>query len=117
MILTENNYISFAMHNYNNPQCRSVAEFEDDLNRIKYLKRLVGRYLRTGVLRDRLILNHLIVFCNVFGIEAAQQILFFKLCEEMQPVLKSCLVFLKSYPDPEDGVDIDIKVLELLETI
>ena len=117
MRLTENNYITFAMHNYNNPQCHSIEEFEEDLNRIKYLKRLFGRYLRTGELRERLILNHLIVFCNVFGLDAAKEILFFKLCDAMHPLVKSFLVFLNSYPEPEDGVDIDMHIIDRLETI
>ena len=66
-ILTDDNYVMYAMKHYTNPHCRGVDEFQEDLNRIKYLKRLIRRYISSGELKDRLILNHIIVFYNVFG--------------------------------------------------
>ncbi len=76
--LNETNYIMFATKYYDNPQCTSVEEFNDDLNKIKYVKRLFNRFLETGELRVNLILNHLIVIYNVFENEAATRMLFFR---------------------------------------
>ena len=69
--LNEENFVLFASRNYNNPQCTSIDEFNDDLLRFKYLKRLFKRYIKDGDLQERLILNHLVVLYNVFGITAA----------------------------------------------
>ena len=74
-MLTDENYMLFAMKSYINPQCRDVEEFHEDMNRIKYLKRLFKKYKSNGILRERLILNHLIIFTNVFGINASARIL------------------------------------------
>ena len=76
--LNEANYNMFAMKHYDNPQCTTVEEFNDDLNKIKYVKRLFNRFLDTGELRTNLILNHLIVIYNVFENEAATRMLFFR---------------------------------------
>lgn len=96
--LTEENYVLYAMRAYNNPQCTSIEEFHEDLNRTKYLKRLLRRYKTTGSLRERLILNHIIIFFNVFGVEAASRLLFFKLEEDLHPLLKTFLVYLNFLP-------------------
>ena len=76
--LNEKNYLHFAMKFYDNRQCTSVEEFNEDLNKIKYVKRLFNRFLETGELRTNLILNHLIVIYNVFENEAATRMLFFR---------------------------------------
>ena len=60
--LNDDNIVNFAMKNYNNPSCKNIEEFQEDFNRIKYVKRLFNRYETTGVLRERLILNHIITF-------------------------------------------------------
>ncbi len=98
-MITEENYMLFAMKVYENPQCKSMNEFHEDMNRIKYLKRLFKKYKSTGVLRERLILNHIIILYNVFGIEAATRILFARLDKELHPILKTFLVFLHMFPD------------------
>lgn len=98
-MITEENYMLFAMKVYENPQCKSVQEFHEDMNRIKYLKRLFKKYKSTGVLRERLILNHIIILYNVFGIQSATRILFARLDKELHPILKTFLVFLHMFPD------------------
>jgi hypothetical protein len=75
-----------------------MSEFEEDMKRIKYIKRLIGRYKNTGDLKERLILNHLIVLSNVFGTENAVRLLFFKIEPNFWPVLKSFLIFLNYMP-------------------
>ena len=96
--LNEHNYMLFAIKFYNNPQALTKDDFEDDLKRIKYVKRLLKRYKNTGVLRTDLILNHLTVLFNVFE-EAAIPLLFYNLEEELWPSIKSFLVFLKRIPE------------------
>jgi len=66
--INDDNFLMYAMKHYDNPQCKNIEEFHEDMNRIKYLKRLFRKYKTSGVLRERLILNHLIIFTNVFGI-------------------------------------------------
>lgn len=95
--LDESNFILYAAKHYNNPQCIDTEEFYDDLKRFKYLKRLFGKYEETGELRERLILNHLIILYNVFGIHATRM-LFLKL-DPYYPYLKPFLVLLNFMPD------------------
>ena len=92
--LNEENFVLFASRNYNNPQCTSIDEFNDDLLRFKYLKRLFKRYIKDGDLQERLILNHLVVLYNVFGIDAANKMMFHKMEDEYWPILKTFLVYL-----------------------
>ena len=93
--LTEDNLYLFAAKHYYNPTFSDIEEFNEDLSRFKYIKRLLNRYIENGELADRLILNHLIVVFNVFGIEAALKILEFKMDEKHWPILKPFLIFLK----------------------
>lgn len=102
-LLTEQNFVMFAMKHYQNPQCLNIDEFHDDLKRIKYIKRLLGRYTATGDLKERLILNHLIILYNSFGKEATKM-LFFKIEEQFWPQLKTFLLFLSYMPDILQGV-------------
>lgn len=95
--LTEENFILFAASKYDNPQCHDVQEFYDDLKRFKYLKRLFGRYRESGDLKERLILNHLIILYNVFGKDATRM-LFFKL-KDFQSYLKPFVILLGYMPD------------------
>ena len=78
--LTRKNFELFAAKYYDNPECMDVEEFKDDLSRFKYIKRLLRRYADHKDLQERLILNHLIVIYNVFGIEAANKMIWFKIC-------------------------------------
>ena len=77
--LNEHNYMLFAIKFYNNPHALTKEDFEDDLKRFKYIKRLLRRYYDTGVLKERLLLNHLIVLNNVFSMEAATTLLLYKI--------------------------------------
>lgn len=103
--LNENNYLLFAIKFYNNPQALTMEDFEDDLKRIKYVKRLLKRYKTTGVLKIHLILNHLTVLFNVFD-DAAVPLLFYNLDTDMLPIIKSFLIFLNRLPEyPKTQID------------
>ena len=104
--LDETNALLYAAKHYDNPQCKNIEEFHEDMNRIKYLKRLFRKYKTSGVLRERLILNHLIIFTNVFGIEAASRLLFSRIEEDLHTYLKTFLVFLNSMPENIPEVDL-----------
>lgn len=105
--LNDDNIIYFAMKNYSNPSCKNVEEFQEDFNRIKYVKRLFNRYEQSGVLRERLILNHIITIYNVFGIEASSRMLFNRLDERQYSILKTFLVYLNYCPENKfDNIDI-----------
>lgn len=96
--LNENNYLLFAIKFYDNPQALTKDDFEDDLKRIKYIKRLLKKYKNTNELKTHLVLNHLIVLFNVFG-EACVPLLFFNLEKELWPAIKSFLIFLNRIPE------------------
>ena len=117
--LNETNYVHFAMKYYDNRQCTSVEEFNDDLNKIKYVKRLFNRFLETGELRTNLILNHLIVIYNVFENEAATRMLFFRVEKKFYSILKPFLIFLNRLPEKIKGIggeDIQTNHIPLNET-
>ena len=97
--LNEKNFLLYAMKEYSNPQCTDVEEFNDDLKKIKYIKRLLNQYVSEGVLKERLLLNHIIIFYNVFPPAAATRILFFKIEERFWPILKPFLFYLKLMPE------------------
>ena len=111
--LNEKNFLLYAMKEYNNPQCVDVDEFNDDLKKIKYLKRLLNQYISEGILKERLLLNHIIVFFNVFTTKAATRILFYKMEEEFWPMLKTFLFYLNYMP--EDKIE-SINGREILVT-
>ena len=111
--LNEKNFLLYAMKEYNNPQCVDVDEFNDDLKKIKYIKRLLNQYISEGNLKERLLLNHIIVFFNVFTTKAATRILFYKMEEEFWPMLKTFLFYLNYMP--EDRVE-SINGREILVT-
>ena len=102
--LTDDNFLMFAMKEYNDIQCTSIEEFYDDLKKIKYIKRLFNIYKNTGQLKERLILNHLIVFYNVFPIHAGTRILFYKIEKSFWPMLKTFLIFLDRMPETIDSI-------------
>lgn len=89
---------------YDNPACCGLPEFNEDLERIKYIKRLLKRYKNKGILKERLILNHIIIVYNIFGPEVATRILFFKLEQDLWIYLKTFLAFLNFIPDRVFGV-------------
>ena len=114
--LNEKNFLLYAMKEYNNPQCTEVEEFNDDLKKIKYIKRLLNQYVSEGVLKERLLLNHIMVFYNVFPPAAATRILFFKIEEKFWPILKPFLFYLKLMPEDriESIMGKEIKTNEIL---
>ena len=95
--LNESNYILFAIKHYENPSCVTREDFDEDMKRFKYLKRLLKRYVRGGSLRTHLIINHLIILYNVFG-EAATPLIFFKMEREYWCIVKTILLYLNKYP-------------------
>jgi hypothetical protein len=111
--LNENNFILYCMRNYDNPQCHSIDEFEEDLKRFLYLKKLLSRYVKNDDLKDRLILNHIIVLHNVFG-DSTLNILFHKIDKECWRALITFLVYLNRMPDavPEYGIVLSDVVLD-----
>mgnify|MGYP003144075539 CR=1 FL=1 len=118
-LLTEDTFLKYAMRIYDNPTCKNVQEFEEDLNRVKYVKRLLNKYNEKGILRSRLLLNHTITLTNVFTSNGAARILFYKLERNLHPGLKSVLLFLNSIPDTLPEVNLkeiphDVKLLKLL---
>tara|TARA_X000001388_G_C2227387_1_gene121634 strand:+ start:177 stop:560 length:384 start_codon:yes stop_codon:yes gene_type:complete len=122
--LTEENYQIYAMQHYDNQECNSVEDFYEDINRIKYVKRLFRRYVKKDELRERLIINHIVSLSNVFGVEPATRLLFFKIENELWPVLKTFLVLLSYMPerlkDPEvisSDIPLDERIVNTLRKI
>ena len=101
--LNDDNFLIFAIKNYDNPNCSGMLDLQEDLKRFKYIKRLFKRYSKTGILTERLILNHIIVLYNVFG-SAATKLLFYKIEEEFWSQLKTFLVYLNYMPMKVIGI-------------
>ena len=99
--LNDDNFQLFAIKYYDNPQCEGEKEFHDDLKRFKYIKRLLRKYKETGVLKERLLLNHIIILNNLFGPEACVTLLLFKIQQEYWGTLKSFLLYLNMIRDDE----------------
>ena len=124
--LNEENLVMYAIKCYTSPNCL-MSEFEGDLKRTKYLKRLLRRYKTSKSLKERLILNHIILLNNVFGHEATARILFFRIDEKDYDVLKTFLLFLNILPEVvvgikgkdilTDAIPVDMKVAEILRNI
>ena len=102
--LNDENFMMYAVKCYSSPQC-IMSEFEGDIKRTKYLKRLFRRYKTTKILKERLILNHIILLNNVFGVEATSRILFYKIDERDYDLLKTFLDYLRLMPDQVKGVN------------
>ena len=116
--LTESNLLLYAAKHYYNPRFSDIDEFYEDLKRFKYVKRLVNRYLDDKDLSERLILNHLIVIFNAFGIEPSINMLKVKLDERHWPVIKPFLVILKYITNDQlVGIEMDDRVIEALRKI
>jgi len=102
--LNEGNFLMYSMKEYNNIQCVDIEEYYDDLKKIKYIKRLFNIYKNDGQLKERLILNHLITWYNVFPIQSGTRILFYKIEEHFWPMLKTFLIFLERMPDKIESI-------------
>jgi len=103
--LTEKNINAYMIMSYNNPQCADLEEFQEDVKIPKYIKRLINRYTSSNELKERLILNHIILFYNVFEFEAATRILFFKMESVDYSVLKTFLTYLNCMPDVVENIN------------
>lgn len=124
--LNNDNVTIYAVKAYDRPNC-IMSEFKDDMKRFNYLKRLFKRYRKFDELRERLVINHLVVLCNVFGPEAATRLLFYKMSKDDYSSLKTYLVFLSVMPDRVRGIKgqdiisseipIDFKVANVLRDI
>jgi hypothetical protein len=118
--LNEDNFLLFAIKNYENPQAVTKEDFEKDLNHFKYIKRLLKRYKKSGELKTHLILNHFIILYNIFG-EATTPMLFFKIEKELWSSIKSFIIFLNRLPEyPKSGIhniQVDLFCLEELYKI
>jgi hypothetical protein len=114
--LDETNFLLYAAKHYDNPSCFDTLEFYEDLNRFKYLKRLFSRYDETNELKERLILNHIIILYNLFGVEAATRMLFFKL-KGYHHYLKPFLVFLNFCPEKVINIGLEGKTINTSDVL
>src|SRR5210317_87777 len=113
--ITKDNWLLFAQQNYDNPTLQTEEELYEDLKRFKYLKRLLRKYLYTDELNIRLVVNHIIVLQNVFGVEAAVTLLLYKLDVKYWSIIKSVLNYLNYlYPHELNTVHTDISVDKML---
>ena len=116
--ITSDNVMMFAIKHYDNPLCESEKEFHDDMKRFKYIKRLLRKYKETGILKERLLLNHIIVLNNLFGPEACVTLLLFKIQKEYWETLKSFLLYLNMIRlDELDDVKKSEDVLDALRKL
>ena len=107
--LTEDNFLLFAIKNYENPQAVTKEDFDKDLNHFKYIKRLLKRYKNTGQLKTHLLLNHFIILYNIFG-EATTPMLFFKIEKDLWSTMKTFVIFLGKLPEYPKSTIHDIQV-------
>jgi hypothetical protein len=116
--ITTNNFVMYAIKHYDNPQCEGEKEFHDDMKRFKYIKRLFKKYTLSGKLKERLLLNHIIILRNLFGTEACVTLLLFKTQKEYLSILKSFLIFLNMITEDELlGIESDNYVLKTLRIL
>ena len=125
--LNDGNFLIYAAKCYDRPHILQ-SEFEDDLKRIKYVKRLLRKYRQTGEFKERLVLNHVIILSNVFGVEATTNMLFFKVDQEDYPLLKTILIYLNYMPARlnvsfdkyivrQEEIPVDLNIANILRNI
>lgn len=125
--LNDDNFLIYAAKCYDRPHI-ITSEFEDDLKRLKYVKRLLRKYKQTGEFKERLILNHVIVLSNVFGVEATVNMLFYRVDEDDYPLLKTILIYLSYMPSSlkmtfnkyhirQEEIPVDLKIADILRSI
>jgi hypothetical protein len=116
--ITNDNIMMFAIKHYDNPQCEGEKEFYDDMKRFKYIKRLLRKHKDTGILKERLLLNHIIILNNLFGAEACVTLLLFKIQREYWETLKSFLLFLNMIREDElPKTKENLEVLKILRKL
>jgi len=105
----------FALLHYDNTYCKDISEFFEDIKRLHYIRRLFKRYSEDNILKERLIVNHLVTFYNVFESKAATRILFYKVEKEYHPILKTFLVYLNRIPlDEYTEISLDENIIAKL---
>lgn len=125
--LNDENFLIYAAKSYDRPHILQ-QEFEDDLKRIKYIKRLLRKYRQTHEFKERLVLNHIIILSNVFGVEASVNMLFYKVDQEDYPVLKTILIYLNYMPSHlrvtfdkyyvrQEEIPVDLSIADRLRNI
>jgi len=126
--IDDSNFLLFCAKHYDNAQCHDTEEFYEDLRRIKYIKKLITRYIITGDLKERLILNHIIILQNVFGPDALCKIIFLKMDKQLK-YIKPFLVMLNILPERiyhvgkegnihiTDDIEMDVAIIEALRKI
>lgn len=124
--LNKENYLLLAAKHYNTPKC-VLSEFEEDINRIRFIKKLFTKYEKKQELHERLILNHLIIYANVFGVEFSVKLLFFLIDKKHWPVLKTFLIYLGYLKEKIQTINnetiivsdipLDMKIVEILRKI
>ena len=118
--LNEENFLLFAIKNYENPSAVTREDFDKDLNHFRYIKRLLKRYKSSGELKVHLLINHFIILYNIFG-DAATPMLFYKIEKSLWPSIKSFIVFLDKLPEYPKTViheiEMDDNCLEELQRI
>ena len=116
--ITNDNFLLFAIKHYDNPQCIGESEFYDDMKRFTYVKKLLTKYEESGILKERLILNHIIIITNLFGVDAGTTLLFFKLDQRYWSSLKSFLSYLNMIDDIDlKEIPQDLYITKTLESI
>jgi hypothetical protein len=124
--LTEENFNIYAIKHYDNPACKGMAEYNDDLKRFRYLKRLFKKYKSENDLKERLILNHIVVLYNLFGPEASTKMLFFKIEKPYWPQLKTFLIMINIMPEiitkngevyRESDIAVDSYIVDILRKL
>jgi len=125
--LNDGNFLIYAAKCYDRPHILQ-SEFEDDLKRLKYVKRLLRKYKQTGEFKERLVLNHVIILANVFGVEATTNMLFFKVDQEDYPLLKTILIYLNYMPSRlnatfdkyyvrQEEIPVDLSIADILRKL
>lgn len=124
--LTNENILLYAVKAYDRPNML-MSEFKEDMKRFNYLKRLFRRYRKDGEMRERLVINHLVILYNVFGVEVATRMLFYKMSKEDYSILKTFLLFLNYMPNNVKGIrgqdilssdiSVDMKIAEILRQV
>ena len=116
--LNDDNYMLFAIRHYENPHSVTKEDFLDDLKRFKYVKRLLKRFKKTGVLKSHLLVNHFIILFNIFG-DATIPLLFYKIDKELWSTMKSFLIFLNRLPQTPKSyihdIHVDLECFRLLQ--
>jgi hypothetical protein len=116
--LNEDNFLLYAAQNYSNNQCVDAEEFYDDLNRFKYIKRLISRYNQTGEIQERLLINHIVVIFNLFGIQAAKKMMWYRIKEQDWHIVKPVMLYLNYITESEKiDVGLDPLIVERLRHI